>query len=121
MKSGINITGRIMLSAEIWKIAIRDINRVKYVRELVKTVCIWNELNKEILESAKSEMVVSNDNMFIVKPFLSEYIRKTRRTTVAAAAWEVVMTSEFQFEGAMGILDEVCIWNEMNRVSEPKA
>lgn len=121
LKPGINITGRIVLASEIWKIAIRDTNRVKYVCELVTTVCIWNELNKEILESAKSEMVISKDDMFIVNPFLLEYIPKTGRTTVAAAAWEVVMTSKFQFEGAMSILNEVCIWNEMNRVFEPKA
>ena len=121
LKPGINITGRIILVAEIWKIAIRDTNRVKYVCELVKTVSIWNELNKEILESAKSEMVVSNEDGFILNPFLSEYIPKTGRTELAAAAWEVVMTSESQFEGAMGILKEVSIWNEMNRVSGPKA
>jgi hypothetical protein len=59
--------------------------------------------------------------MLILNPFLSEYIPKTGRTELAAAAWEVVMTSESKFEGAMGILKEVSIWNEMNRVSGPKA
>jgi hypothetical protein len=119
LKPEINITGRVILAAEIWKIAMCDKNRVKNVCELMKTVDIWNEVNKDIFDKKISDMDLSLDKVFIVNPFLFEGLPRTGRMTIAAGVWEVVMSSDTPFESAMSILKEVCIWNEMVRVIEP--
>jgi hypothetical protein len=119
LKPGINITGRIILADEIWKLAMCDKNRVKNVCELMKTVDIWNELNKDNFGKKMSDINFSLNKVFIVNPFLFEGLPRTGRMTIAAGVWEVVMSSDTPFESTMSILKEVCIWNEMNRGLEP--
>jgi len=77
LQPGIIITGRIILAAEIWKIAIHDINRVENVCELTKFVCIWSELNKEKFENTKELLEVSVKDMSVLKPFLYKGLPST--------------------------------------------
>jgi hypothetical protein len=84
LKLGIIRTGRIILVAEIWKLAMCDKNRVENVCELIKIVNIWNELNKDSFDKKNWEINLSLDNVFMVNPFLFKGLPRTGRMTISA-------------------------------------
>lgn len=113
-KSGIQITGRIVMAAEIWDIAISSPDRIKYIGALMRKVGIWGELNLDRVADLDSINPIFRGIVTPVNPFLFQGVRSTGRVEIAAGLWELATMSDFAFESTMRILGEVCIWRELN-------